>query len=120
MAVALTAGLAAAAEKMKAYEMGESGQVVRFPMRPEEIAAEEAEAAKLAAAKQSAAERPMVKAFELAECGETITFPMSAAEIRAAKAARTELKPVQPKQTDAAVVEYELAESGCIICFKKN
>ena len=38
----LTYGLATAGEKMKAYEMGEAGQVVLFPMSPQEIAAEAA------------------------------------------------------------------------------
>ena len=117
LAVTLTCGLATAGEKMKAYEMGETGQVVLFPMTPQEIAAE---AALLAAIKRSEIEAPMVKTFELAESGETITFPMSAEEIRAAKAAMTEVKSVQAEQTDAAVAEYELAESGCIICFPKK
>ena len=119
MAVTLTCGLATAGEKMKAYEMGESGQVVLFPMTAQEIAAE---TALLAAIKRSEIEAPMVKTFELAESGETITFPMSAEEIRAAKADMTEVKSVQTKQTDVTVEEYELAESGCIICFpvKKN
>ena len=119
MAVTLTCGLATAGEKMKAYEMGESGQMVLFPMTAQEIAAE---TALLAAIKRSEIEAPTVKTFELAESGETFTFPMSAEEIRAAKADMTEVKSVHSKQADATVVEYELAESGCIICFpiKKN
>ena len=41
MVVTLTCGMASAAQKMKAVEMGESGQVILFAMTPEEIAAEE-------------------------------------------------------------------------------
>jgi len=114
LAVTLACGVVTAGEKMKAYEMGEAGQVLLFTMTPQEIAAE---AAMLAASKRSEIEAPMVKTFEMAESGETISFPMSAEEIRAAKAARAEVKSVQAKQTHAAGVEYELAESGCVICF---
>jgi len=115
MAVTLTCGLATAGGKMKAYEMGESGQVVLFPMTPQEIAAEAAEGAKLAAIKRSETEAPMVKTFELAESGEILTYPMSAEGIRAAKAARTEVKSVRSKQTDVTAEEYELSESGITI-----
>ncbi len=117
MAVTLTCGLATAGGKMKAYEMAESGQVVLFPMTPQEIAAEAAEAAKLAVIKRSETEAPMVRTFELAESGEVLTFTMSAEGIRAAKAAVTEVKSVQSKQTDVTVEEYELSESGITISF---
>jgi len=117
LAVTLACGLATAMEKMKAYEMGETGQVVLFPMTPQEIAAE---AALLAAIKRSEVEAPMVKTFEFAESGETIIFPMSAEEIRAAKAAMTEVRSVQVKDTDLQVEEYKLAESGIVIKFPKN
>lgn len=97
--------------------MGESGQVVLFPITPQEIVVEVAKAAKPVLIKQSETKAPMVRTIELAESGEVITFPISAEEIQAAKASMTEVKSVQSKQKDVTVEEYELAESGITISF---
>ena len=85
MAVALTCGPATARERMRAYEMGESGQVVFFSMTPEEIAAEDARITRLAAREESGSKEPMMVTYEMAESGELIGFPMSAEEIETAE-----------------------------------
>ena len=80
VALTLTCGLATAGEKMKVYEMGESGQNVSFPMSAEEIqrtALRDAqEAAQRTARKNMRANKPNVPVDEckLCESGEIITF----------------------------------------------
>lgn len=126
MAMILTCGLSSAGERMKAIEMGESGQTVLFRMSPEEIAAEDAEAARIAALIASKPKEPMTETYEMAESGEAITFPMSAEEIkiaegreaeRAAKRAASKLK--NPNKPNVVVEEFELCECGEIITFTK-
>jgi hypothetical protein len=128
MAVTLTAGLATAGEKMKVYEMGESDQTVAFKMTAEEIAAENAENARLAAI--NADNRQKSKAgllvIEMGESGESISFPMSAEEIQrtalreAQEAAqRTAQQNMRANKPNVPVEECELCESGEIITFVK-
>lgn len=129
MAVTLTAGLATAGEKMKVYEMGESDQTVAFKMTAEEIAAENAENARLAAI--NADNRQKSKAgllvIEMGESGESISFPMSAEEIQrtalreAQEAAqRTAQQNMRANKPNVPVEECELCESGEIITFVKT
>ena len=127
MAVALTAGMPAAGERMKAYEMGESGQVVFFSMTPEEIAAEDMQTARLAALRESRSEEPVMVTFEMAESGEVISFPASAEEIKTAErqaaenaAKKTASKPKGVQNPKVVVEEYELCECGEIITFPRT
>jgi hypothetical protein len=126
-AVALTCGLATAGEKMKTYEMGESGQVVMFLMTPQEIVAENAKNPRRTALKKPEATGPMMITYELAESGEVITFPMTAEEIEAAgkkaaeKAAkRSASEHEKVKNPNVVVEEYELCECGKIISFTRH
>ena len=125
MAMLLTVHLANAAERMIAFEMGESGIPVAFPMTPEEIASEDAAYYRLIKASQKSAAGAMknLVVFELEESGQRIEFPMTAAEITAANAENARRAAVKSVGTVSvpAVSEpaagYELAESGFIIEF---
>lgn len=126
MAVTLTAGLSAAGERMKAYEMGESGQVVLFSMNPEEIAAEDAKTTRMAALRESESKEPIMETYEMAESGEVISFPMSAEEIKTAErlvaektAKRSASKRESVKKPNVVVEEHELCECGEIITFTR-
>jgi hypothetical protein len=126
-AVALACGLATAGEKMKPYEMGESGQVVMFPMTPEQIAGEDAKNARRTALKESKATEPMVVTYELAESGEVIHFPATAEEIKAAGkqpaesvAKRFASEHEKVKKPNVVVKGYELCECGEIIRFSRS
>ena len=125
-AVGLACGPATAGEKWKTYEMGESGQVVMFPMSPEEIAAENAKNAARPAPKPSKAAETLVVTYELAESGAVVAFPVTAEETLSARkpAAEKCLKrsaPEPEKATTPSVVvkEYELSECGEIIRFTR-
>ena len=126
MVVTLTCGMASAAEKMKAVEMGESGQVILFAMTPEEIAAEDAETTRLAALRESRSEDPMMLKYELAESGEVVSFPMSAEDIKTAEkqaaekvAANSVSKHEKVKKPSVVTETCELCESGEIITFTR-
>jgi hypothetical protein len=72
-----------AENRVIAFEMGESGQMVSFPLTADEIVAEDAEIARLKAAQNirvPKSESDFV-IFELAESGETIEFPVKGVEI---------------------------------------
>jgi len=73
---------APAADRVKIFEMGESGHRVVFPMTFEEMTAANAENARLAATKAANALSPKnrVEAFELAESGLKIAFPVTITE----------------------------------------
>ncbi len=129
MAVTLTAGLATAGEKMKVYEMGESGQTVEFKMTAEEIAAENAENARLAAINADNRQKSITRflVIEMGESGQNVSFPMSAEEIQrtvlkeAQEAAqRTAQKNIKTNKPNVPVEECELCESGEIITFVKT
>ena len=126
MAVTLTAGLAAAGEKMKVYEMGESGQTVEFKMTAAEIAAENARSAAINAANHQKSKARLL-VIEMGESGHKVSFPMSAEEIqrtalREAQAAaqRTAQKNMRANKPNVPVDECELCESGEIITFVKT
>ena len=63
--------------------MGESGQIVKFAMSAEELAAEDAELARLAAIRgaKSRELQNRVAKFELGESGIVIEFPVESDEI---------------------------------------
>ncbi|CAB1056638.1 hypothetical protein D1BOALGB6SA_1375 [Olavius sp. associated proteobacterium Delta 1] len=88
IAILLTIGMtletdpAIAQNRVKIFEMAESGQTVEFPMSPDEIAAEDADNARLATLRKSGldkANKP-VTSFELAESGIVIKFPVKPPE----------------------------------------
>ena len=85
----ITAGIALADERVKVIEMGESGQIVEFPMSPEEIASENQENARLAAIRKAKLKNSQkhVVAFELAESGIVIEFSDTTSDITADKTA---------------------------------
>lgn len=120
--ILLTINPAFAGDRVKVYEMAESGVTIEFPMTAEEIAAEDAENAKRAARKQAANNdnTQRLKIYEMAESGQTIAFPMTAEEIaaddaeNARRAARRKAKSEEPHKQ---VVIFELAESGVKIEF---
>ncbi len=129
MAATLTAGLATAGEKMKIYEMGESGQQVAFKMTAEEIAAENAENARLAAINAHNRQKSNTGflVIEMGESGQNVSFPMSAEEIQrtalreAQEAAqRTVRENMRANKPNVPVEECELCESGEIITFVKT
>ena len=128
MAVTLTAGMATAGEKMKVYEMGESGQTVEFKMTAAEIGAENAENARSAAINATNHQKSNagLLVIEMGESGENVSFPMSAEEIQrtalkeAQEAAqRTAQKNMRANKPNVPVEECELCESGEIITFVK-
>ena len=128
MALTLTYGLATAGEKMKVYEMGESGQTVVFKMTAEEIIAENGEKARLAAINAASHQKPKARLLVIimGESGESISFPMSAEEIQrtalreAREAAkRTAQKNMKANKPKVLVEECELCESGEIITFTR-
>ena len=129
MAVTLTAGLATAGEKMKVYEMGESGQTVEFKMTAEEIVAENAEKARSAAINAANHQKSKTRllVIEMGESGQIFSFPMSAEEIQrtalreAQEAAqRTAQQNMRANKPNVPVDECELCESGETITFVKT
>lgn len=70
---------AMAEQRVKIFELAESGQTIEFSMTPEEIAAEDAENERLAELREAKLKMPQkcVEGFELAESGAIIEFPSS-------------------------------------------
>lgn len=83
--ISLETSTATAEKRVKIFEMAESGQIVEFPMNPKEIAAEDAERARLAALRKAASNSPgkAAKSFGLAESGIIIAFPLPQPEMLA-------------------------------------
>ena len=126
VALTLTWGLATAGEKMKVYEMGESGQTVEFKMTAAEIAAENARSAAINAANHQKSNAGLL-VIEMGESGQKVSFPMSAEEIQRAAlrdareaARRTARKNMRANKPNVPVDECELCESGEIITFVKT
>ena len=122
MGIFFTINPAFAGDRVKAYEMAESGITIEFRMTPEEIAAEDAENAKKAARKKAAKNnsRQRFKVYEMAESGQTFSFPMTSEEIAAEDAEndrRAAIRKSKSEQPKKQVVIFELAESGVIIEF---
>ncbi len=118
----LSVNAALAAERVKVFELAESGQVIEFPMTAEEIAAEDAEKARQTAVRNTRAKAPQerLERIELAESGGVIEFPMTAEEIAAEdaeNARRAAMQAKRAKPAEKTVVVFELAESGQMIEF---
>ncbi len=122
LGIFLTFTAAPAAERVKVFELAESGILIEFPMNAEEIAAEDAEKARRAAEWSARAKAPQKRLgrIELAESGVVIEFPMSAEEIAAEDAENARRAAMQAMRTHSPrkqVVLFELAESGQTIEF---
>ena len=83
LVVFVTIHPAIAAEQFERIEMGESGQIVSFPLTVQETATENARKAQLKSMLNRKATRAEPKAviFEMAESGQTIEFPEEQVEI---------------------------------------
>ncbi len=122
IALFLNLNTATAADRHKVFEMGESGSSVSFPMTAEEIAAEDAEAAKLAAIREAKLKNPgeRMRVYEMGESGHTVSFPLTAEEIAAEDANKdrpVSRKAMQSSETEKRLTTFEMAESGQIIEF---
>ncbi len=118
----LTVHPALAGDRVKVYEMAESGITIEFKMTPDEIAAEEAKYLEAAASDKLNNNNPQkrVKVFELGESGIFIAFSMTAEEIAAEDAAKERLAAIRKAKSENQkkhVVAYELAESGISLEF---
>ena len=111
-----------AGERVKVFEMAESGITIEFKMTPEEIAAEDARRARQLAAKKSAENNSPQRfhVYEMAESGQTFSFPMTPDEIAAQDAQNVNRVAISKRKSEAPrkqVVVFELAESGITIEF---
>jgi hypothetical protein len=88
LAILITTTVAVAGERLKVFELAESGQTIEFPMTAGEIAAKDAEESRLNAIRADNAKKPRGKMiiFEMGEGGQIVTFPMTAEEIAAEEA----------------------------------
>ncbi len=129
LAISLASHSATAEERWKVFEMGESGQTVAFKMTVEEITADNAEKARLAAIDASNHQKSKARllVIDMGESGENISFPMSVEEIQWAAlresreaAKRTAQKNITANKPNVPVEKCELCESGQIISFTKN
>jgi len=113
-----------AEERHIAIEMGESGQIVSFPMTSEEIAALEAENVRGVKSKARTSQQaaPRFKTFEMGESGQIVSFLMTSEEIAAEDAAKQRLFESRRKGSvdDRQTVTYEMAESGVVIEFPER
>ncbi len=120
----ITVGIALANERVKVIEMGESGQIVEFPMSPEEMASEDKETARLAAIRQAKLERPKerMQVIEMGESGQIVSFLMTPEEMAAEDAEKLRLSELHRKSSvdDRQTIVYELAESGILIEFTES
>ena len=122
MGMLLIINPAFAGDRVKVYEMAESGITIEFPMPAEEIAAEDAEKAKMAMQKEAAKNysRQRFKVYEMAESRQTFSFPMTSEEIAAEdaeNARRAAIRKSKSVELKKQVVLFELAESGVLIEF---
>ena len=118
----IVSGSAIAEQRVKIFEMGESGQTVEFPMSSEEIAAEDAEKERLAALQEAKLKKPKkrMQIIEMGESGQTVEFHMTPEEIAVEDAENERLSEVREAKLEMpqkCMEEYELAESGIIIEF---
>jgi len=115
--IIFTFNTASAADRVRVFEMGESGHTIEFPMTPAELAAENSGNALLTATGRAnvTKSKEKVKVFEMGEGSHMVAFPMPAAEVTAEIAANVRLaairaaKAAKPKKRSDV---FELAESG--------
>ena len=118
----LTIHPAFAEDRVKVYEMAESGTTIEFKMTPEETAAEDAKKLELTALREANNNKPQkrVKVFEMGESGQIVTFSMTAVEIAAEDTENARLatiRKVKSEKQKKHVITYELAESGISVEF---
>jgi len=121
MGVFLTTDPVIAGDRFKVYELAESGATIEFKMSPEEIAAEDAENARLAAIREANSNRPKERLNEI-EMGDggSISFPMSVEEIAAENSNNAKLaaiKEARSNKREEQVLKYELPDGGPLIEF---
>jgi hypothetical protein len=122
MALFFNLNTATAADKLKVFEVGESGWSVSFPMTPEEISAEDAETARLAAIRKAKSKNTdkRLRVYEMGESSYEVSFPLTAAEIAAEDEKNERLaskKAAKSSKPECRTIAYEMAESGHIIEF---
>ncbi len=120
--VFLTINPALAGDGVKVYEMAESGLTIEFKMTSKEIAADNAENAKLAALSKAHNNNPQkrVKVFEMSESGQRVSFPMSAEEVAAVDTENARVAAIRKEKSEEKkqqFVTFELAESGVSVEF---
>lgn len=118
----LTIHPAFAGDRVKVYQMAESGTTIEFEMTPEEIAAEDAAKAERAVLREANKNNPQkrVKVFEMGESGQSVSFPNTAEEIAAEDTENDRLAAIQKAKSEEQkkqVVTYEFAESGVSVAF---
>jgi len=117
----ITVTTVAAAERVKVFELAESGVNITFPMTSEEIYAEDAAKARLISIREANVTKSekRLHIFEMAESSQTISYPMSAEEIATKDAGMVKfnvsaIKKIKPKMR---VTQFELSETGEVIKF---
>ena len=124
MVIIVSINIASAEKRHIVYEMGESGQTVSFPMTPEEIAAVDADNARLVqgGALKSQKTAPRFKTIEMGEGGQIVSFLMTPEEMTAEDAEKRRLSEIRRKSSvdDRQTVAYETAESGMLIEFPER
>ena len=123
--ISLATSTAIAEQRVKIFEMAESGQTFEFQMSPEEIASENAENARLAVVRQANLNKPKErkKVIEMGESGQTVEFPMSLEEIAAEDAENARIaasRQASLTRPQKQTLTFELAESGITIEFPVN
>ena len=111
-----------AGDRVKVYEMAESGTTIEFKMTPKEIAAEDAKKLELTVLKEAKNNKPQnrVREFEMGESGQIVTFSMTVVEIAAEDTENARLATVRnakSKKLKKHVITYELAESSISVEF---
>lgn len=119
----LTLNVAFAGDRVKVYELAESGVKIEFPMNVKDINIEAKENSRLAALNETNSNNPRkrFKVFEMGESGQTVSFPLTAEEITAEDAkdaGLANLQRVNSSRPKNRVIVFELAESGQAIEFQ--
>ena len=124
MVIIVSLNTASAEKRHIVFEMGESGQAVSFPMTPEEIAAVDADDARLVkgGVLKSQNTAPRFKTIEMGEGGQIVSFLMTPEEVTAEDAERQHLYEIRRKISvdDRQTITYETAESGMLIEFAER
>ena len=103
-----------AGDRFKTYELAESGFTIEFKMTPEEIAAKDAENARMAAIIEADSNRPQEK-LSLFEMIEMTVEKIASEHNENVRLAAVRKATSETQQKQAAI--YELSESGGLIEF---
>ena len=125
LAIVMVSLSTASAEKRHiVFEMGESGQVVSFPMTSDEIVAHEAENTRRVNSKalNSKQTAPRFKTIEMGESGQLVSFLMTPEEIAAEDAENRSIYKTHKNSSvdETQTVSYEMAETGVMIVFPER